>query len=124
MSSQAQPLSTSEQNKHLVYRWFEEVWNKGRAEAIAEMFADDGIAHGLADDPQNPLRGPKGFLPFMLCYVCAVASIAIATSAACSAIPSSLAVAHCRGPVTAFRERLRGRHGDEEQLQFEHHGGG
>ena len=54
----------SDKNKALIRRWFEEVWNKGRAEAIAEMFADDGIAHGLADDPQNPLRGPKGFLPF------------------------------------------------------------
>lgn len=28
------------------------------------MFADEGIAHGLSDDPANPLRGPAGFLPF------------------------------------------------------------
>ena len=53
-----------EENKALVRRWFEEVWNQGRAEAIGEMFAADGIAHGLSDDPAKPLRGPEGFLPF------------------------------------------------------------
>jgi len=54
----------SAENKALMRRWFEEVWNKGRAEAIPEMFAAEGIAHGLSDDPANPLRGPAGFLPF------------------------------------------------------------
>ena len=54
----------SEAYKALMRRWFEEVWNKGRAEAIPEMFADEGIAHGLSEDPANPLRGPAGFLPF------------------------------------------------------------
>jgi steroid delta-isomerase-like uncharacterized protein len=53
-----------EANKALVRRWFEEVWNKGRAEAIKEMFASDGIAHGLSDDPENPLKGPADFKPF------------------------------------------------------------
>jgi steroid delta-isomerase-like uncharacterized protein len=54
----------SEANKALIRRWFAEVWNKGRADAIPEMFAADGIAHGLSDDAANPLRGPAGFLPF------------------------------------------------------------
>jgi steroid delta-isomerase-like uncharacterized protein len=54
----------SEQNKILIRRWFEEVWNKGRADAIAEMMAEDAVAHGLSDDAAKPLRGPKGFLPF------------------------------------------------------------
>ena len=54
----------SEENKALMRRWFEEVWNQGRAEAIPEMFADEGIAHGLSDDPASPLRGPTGFQPF------------------------------------------------------------
>src|SRR5437868_15511582 len=53
-----------EENKALVRRWFEEVWNKGRADAIAEMFAEDGIAHGLSDDVDAPLKGPGGCLPF------------------------------------------------------------
>ena len=36
----------SEENKALIRRWFAEVWNKGRADVIAEIFAADGIAHG------------------------------------------------------------------------------
>lgn len=56
--------STSEKNKALVYRWFEEVWRKGRAEAIDEMLAAEGVAHGLADESGAPLRGPEGFKPF------------------------------------------------------------
>jgi len=54
----------SEENKRLLYRWFEEVWNKGRADAIEEMFDDNGIAHGLSDDPANPIKGPTEFRPF------------------------------------------------------------
>jgi len=54
----------SEENKALLRRWFEEVWNQGRAGAIDEMFAADGIAHGLSDDASTPLRGPDDFKPF------------------------------------------------------------
>ena len=53
-----------EEHKALVRRWFEEVWNKGRADAIPEMLAADGIVHGLSEDASQPLRGPAGFLPF------------------------------------------------------------
>jgi steroid delta-isomerase-like uncharacterized protein len=41
-----------EANKALIRRWFEEVWNKGRAEAIKEMMAEDCIIHGLSEDGQ------------------------------------------------------------------------
>jgi len=54
----------ADENKTLLRRWFEEVWNKGREESIDEMFAEDGIAHGFADEGGNPLRGPAGFKPF------------------------------------------------------------
>ena len=54
----------SEENKALLRRWFEEVWNKGRPDAIGEMFAEDGIVHGLSDDEDKPLRGPGDFRPF------------------------------------------------------------
>ena len=54
----------SEENKELVRRWFDEVWNKGRADAIEEMFAANGIAHGLSDDPSQPIRGPRDYRPF------------------------------------------------------------
>jgi len=53
-----------EENKALLRRWFDEVWTKGRSEAIDEMFAADGIAQGLSDDTGNPLRGPADFKPF------------------------------------------------------------
>jgi steroid delta-isomerase-like uncharacterized protein len=48
-------------NVALVRRWFEEVWNKGRAEAIEELFDAEGVAHGLADESSAPLRGPANF---------------------------------------------------------------
>jgi steroid delta-isomerase-like uncharacterized protein len=47
-------------NKATVERWFEEVWNKGRGEAIDEMFPADAVAHGLGND----LRGPAEFRLF------------------------------------------------------------
>lgn len=54
----------STENSALIRRWFEEVWNKGRAEAIDEMFAPDGIAHGLSDVNGSALRGPQDYKPF------------------------------------------------------------
>lgn len=54
----------SEENRALIHRWFEEVWNKGRSEAIDEMFAENGVAHGLADESGKELRGPVDFRPF------------------------------------------------------------
>jgi steroid delta-isomerase-like uncharacterized protein len=56
--------NTLEENKALIRRWFEEVWNKGHAAAVAEMLAEDAVVHGLSDDAAKPLRGPQGFLPF------------------------------------------------------------
>ena len=44
-----------------MHRWFEEVWNQGREDAIDEMFAEEGIANGLNDAEGNPLRGPEAF---------------------------------------------------------------
>lgn len=50
--------------REVLCRWFEEVWNKGREEAIDEMFAEEGIAHGLVDESGQELRGPKDYKPF------------------------------------------------------------
>ena len=50
--------------KEIMHRWFEEVWNKGREEAIDEMFAAGGVAHGLVDENGEELRGPSNFKPF------------------------------------------------------------
>lgn len=54
----------SEENKALVRRWFEEVWNKGRADAIDEMLAADGLVHGLSAETGISIEGPAGFKPF------------------------------------------------------------
>ena len=54
----------SEENKQLIRRWFDEVWNKGRDDVIEELFDENGIAHGLSDDPSNPIKGPSGYRPF------------------------------------------------------------
>jgi hypothetical protein len=42
-------------------RWFDEVWARGRDEAVDELFAKDGLAHGLGD---APVRGPAEFRAF------------------------------------------------------------
>jgi steroid delta-isomerase-like uncharacterized protein len=54
----------STENKALVRRWFEEVWSKGRAEAIDEMLANDAVVHGLG----APVQGPAGFKTFHAAY--------------------------------------------------------
>ena len=54
----------SGQNKTLVRRWFEQVWNKGRAESIDELLSERSVVHGLGAD----LQGPAGFKPFHAAY--------------------------------------------------------
>jgi len=53
----------TEDAKKLVQRWFEEVWNKKREEAITEMFAEGGEAHGLPEQAAV-IRGPEEFKKF------------------------------------------------------------
>jgi SnoaL-like polyketide cyclase len=54
----------SAENKALVRRWFEEVWNQGRAASIDEMLASDAVVHGLGPS----VRGPSEFKPFQAMY--------------------------------------------------------
>jgi predicted ester cyclase len=49
---------------NFLHRWFEEVWNKGRIEAIDEMAAPNVIAHGLVDAQGNELVGTEAFKTF------------------------------------------------------------
>jgi len=48
-------------NSTLTYRWFQEVWNNGRREAIDEMLDANAVVHGIEgiDAP-----GPAGFKTF------------------------------------------------------------
>ena len=86
-------------NAALVRRWFEEVWNKGRAEAIDEMFDEEGVAHGLADETGEPLRGPGGFKPFFLKFREAFPGTEVTVDDAIS-----------EGDKVAARCTVRGRH--------------
>jgi steroid delta-isomerase-like uncharacterized protein len=54
----------SSENKTLVRRWFEEVWNNGRVAAIDEMLASHTVVHGLGDD----LHGATEFKRFHSAY--------------------------------------------------------
>ena len=48
------------ENRKLAIRWFEEVWNQGRREVIAEMLPPDGVIF----DGATASTGPDGFYPF------------------------------------------------------------
>jgi len=54
----------SEENKAFIRRWFDEVWNRGREEAVDEMLSDECVANGLAGESGQAPRGPAGFKPF------------------------------------------------------------
>ena len=43
----------SAENKVLVRRWFEEVWNKGRTAAIDELLAGNAVLHGFGPQPST-----------------------------------------------------------------------
>ena|ERR1700742_929912 len=51
-------------NDTVQHRWFEEVWNKGRADAIDELGAPDVLGHGLVDADGNEVRGVEAFKSF------------------------------------------------------------
>lgn len=44
-------------NVAVVRRWFEEVWNQRRAEAITELLGDESVCHG----DEGPIRGAEEF---------------------------------------------------------------
>ena len=54
----------SQDNKALIERWFEEVWNNGNEQAIGEMLADDAVVHGLIDGSGAPVTSPAAFRDF------------------------------------------------------------
>ena len=52
-----------ESNIAIAKRWFEEVWNQRRTATITELFAPNGVSHGVAEDGSD-LIGPAAFIPF------------------------------------------------------------
>jgi steroid delta-isomerase-like uncharacterized protein len=53
-------------NTERARHWFDEVWNRGNADAIDDMMAPDSVAHGMADPDGQPPQGPDGFRPLLL----------------------------------------------------------
>ena len=53
-------ISALEQNKQLIVRWFDQVWNHGNRDAIAQLFAADGVLY----DGAAVIRGPAEFEHF------------------------------------------------------------
>lgn len=49
---------STEVNKALVRRFYDEVWNKGNVDVAYEVFADDYVRHDLR--PTDPVPGPEG----------------------------------------------------------------
>ena len=49
------------QYKTFLHRWFDEVWNQRREDAIDELFAADAVANGLTDTEGRAVRGCEGF---------------------------------------------------------------
>lgn len=86
-------------NASVIRRWFEEVWNQGREEAIDELFDEEGVAHGLADVADGKLRGPAGFKPFFRSFREAFPEIEVVVEDTVS-----------EGDKVAARCTVRGRH--------------
>lgn len=54
----------SAENKALLRRWFEEVWNQGSPEAVDGLMAPDAVVHAAT----GTLRGPEAFKAFQSAY--------------------------------------------------------
>ena len=52
------------ENKALIRRWFQEVWNEGREATIDELVAPECVAHGLKQAEESGLVGPAAFKEF------------------------------------------------------------
>ena len=72
-SASANPAAA---NKRLVRRWFDQVWNKHRAEAIDAMLSPTCIAHGKAADGGDAI-GPALFKEFHRAYLGAFPDLTI-----------------------------------------------
>ena len=55
---------SAKENVQLMRRWFDEVWNQGKAETVHELLAEDAIGMGQGE-PDVKVRGPADFVPFV-----------------------------------------------------------
>lgn len=88
---------SAEQNKAIVRRWFDEVWNQQRSGTIDELLASDGVVSGLS--PNGPSKGPPAFRPFWQQFIGAFPDIRITVEDAIA-----------EGDMVAARIRFTGTH--------------
>jgi len=74
----------------VIRTWFEEVWNQGREETIARIFAEDAVAHGL---PGSPMRGPDAFKALLHAFRGAFPDIRISVER--TVTEGEMVTAHC-----------------------------
>jgi predicted ester cyclase len=60
-----------------IHRWFEEVWNNKNEDAVDQMFAVDGIGHGLDGPDGSKIVGPESFKKFHRAFVAAFPDIRV-----------------------------------------------
>ena len=98
----------SEENRDLIRRWFEEVWNQRRESAIDEMMAEDVRAHGLT--PES-ISSREAFRQFYRPFIAAFPSFHI-----------SVEEAYSEGDRIGFRCHVTGTHQSGKTVDFD--GGG
>ena len=86
------------QKSTILHHWFEEVWNKGRADLIDAMIAPNAVAHGLEDPSGKPVRGPEEFKKFFVGFRSAFPDIYITVEQTVS--EDDLVVAYCKVKAT------------------------
>lgn len=65
------------ENEKLIRRWFEEVWNNRREDAIDEMLAEGTVVNGLNDADGNAIRGTQGFKVLHSAFLSAFSNLKI-----------------------------------------------
>ncbi len=58
----------------IAQQWFHRVWNQGDSSAIDELFAAEGVSHGLGP---NPIVGPEEFKQFHSSFLAAFRGVNI-----------------------------------------------
>jgi predicted ester cyclase len=88
--------------KVLIHRWFEEVWNRKRREAIFEMLHPDAVIYGLAEAPTAALKGPLAFMPFWESFISAFPNIQVSVESTMAEDDKVMARCSVRGIHTGF----------------------
>lgn len=92
-----------EENKALVRRWFEEVWNRRLRVSVDELMSPDALVFGLTEG-QGPVKGRDGFVPFFERFVAAFPDIRITVDAVVA--EGDTTVARIRATATHTGEGL------------------